>query len=131
LQPTDTITRILKQYPAAARVFERHGMEYCCSGVTTLADACAERGTDITEVIRDLEELLTPASEGPDPSILSATELVEHIKSTHHAYLGEEIPRLDAMTERVAMVHGGRNPRLQEVRDTWGEVALLVKAHME
>ncbi len=131
LQPTDTITRILKQHPAAARVFERYGMDYCCAGGTTLEAACVERGADVTELIRDLEELLAPAQGGPDVATLSGPELADHIRSTHHAYLREELPRLDAMTERVALVHGGRNPHLEAVRETWQEVALLMKAHLE
>lgn len=131
LQPSDTITRILKQHPAAARVFERHGMDYCCAGGTTLEAACAERGTDVGTLIRDLEDLIRPAAPGADPATLSLPELAEHIRSTHHAYIREELPRLDAMTERVALVHGARNPRLQAVHETWRQVAQAATAHLE
>lgn len=130
-QPTDTITRILKQHPAAARVFERYGMDYCCAGGTTLAAACSERGADTADLIRDLEELLTPAGQDHDVSPLSPAEFVDHMTSTHHVYLREELPRLDAMTTRVAMVHLERNPRLQEIRDTWHNVGSLMTAHLE
>lgn len=129
--PHDTITRILREHPAAARVFERHGMDYCCAGGTTLEAACLERGTSVDALITDLEELLAPAGAGPELDSLTLPDLVEHIRSTHHAYLREELPRLDAMTERVALVHGNRNPRLQAVHETWTEVALLAKAHLE
>ncbi len=130
-QPHDTITRILRQHPAASRVFERHGMDYCCAGGTTLEAACLERGTPVESLIADLEELLAPADAGPEIDGLTLPDLVAHIRSTHHASLREELPRLDAMTERVALVHGNRNPRLQAVHETWTEVALLARAHLE
>src|SRR5690606_8937876 len=77
--PHDTITRILREHPAAARVFERHGMDYCCAGGTTLEAACLERGTSVDALITDLEELLAPAGAGPELDSLTLPDLVEHI----------------------------------------------------
>ena len=130
-QPTDTIARILKQHPAAARVFERYGMDYCCGGGATLEKACTERGANTAELLRDLEEVVSPAQDGPDLGSLTLSALADHIESTHHAYLREELPRLDAMTARVAMVHGARNPRLVAIRDTWHEVSETLSAHLD
>lgn len=130
-QSTDTIARIMKRHPGAARVFERHRMDYCCGGGTTLETACAERGEAVDDLMRELEALLQPAGEAADPSALPLAELVDHIESTHHAYLREELPRLDAMTDRVAQVHGLHDPRLLEVRDTWRTVSDTMAAHLE
>lgn len=130
-QPTDTIARVLKRYPAASRVFERHNMDYCCGGGATLEAACAERGEEAADLIRELDALLAPAGSAPDPGSLSLTELADHIEATHHAYLREELPRLDAMTDRVARVHGARDPRLVEVRDAWRAVSGTMAAHLE
>jgi regulator of cell morphogenesis and NO signaling len=129
-QTTDTIARIMKQHPAAARVFERHRMDYCCGGGATLADACAERGEDVEALVRELDELLAPKSASADPAEMSLSDLTDHIEATHHAWLREEMPRLDAMTDRVARVHGARNPRLDEIRDVWRGVSETMQAHL-
>ena len=54
-----------------------------------------------------------------DAASMSLTELADHIEQTHHHYLRSELPRLDGMTEKVASVHGGRNPRLHQIRETF------------
>ncbi|MGZ4706043.1 MAG: hemerythrin domain-containing protein, partial [Acidimicrobiales bacterium] len=54
----------------------------------------------------------------PDPApwaTFGPAELVDHLEATHHAYLHEELPRLTALSEKVAQVHGGRHPELLEV----------------
>jgi regulator of cell morphogenesis and NO signaling len=47
---------------------------------------------------------------------LSPALLVDHIEQTHHVYLHEELPRLEALSEKVAGVHGARHPELVELR---------------
>lgn len=130
-QSTDTVTRILRLHPATARVFERHGMDYCCGGNTSLEAACAGRGLETAALIRELEDIVAPAGSGPDLASLSLSELAAHIEATHHAYLREELPRLDAMTERVALVHGHRNSRLEVIRDIWHGVSAVMSAHLD
>ena len=70
LQPDSTLADLAVAFPAASRVFRRHGLDYCCHGRRPVAEACAERGwehhvqkTTIGEVIDDL---LDPA-ETPCP----------------------------------------------------------------
>ncbi|QDV86197.1 hemerythrin domain-containing protein [Stieleria magnilauensis] len=58
---------------------------------------------------------------------MSLTELADHIETTHHAYLREELPRLDFMTEKVARVHGDKEPRLLKTR----EAVVALKAELE
>jgi regulator of cell morphogenesis and NO signaling len=58
---------------------------------------------------------------------MTLTELADHIEATHHAYLKEELPRLDSMTEKVARVHGEHEPRLAQTRQAF----LALKAELE
>jgi regulator of cell morphogenesis and NO signaling len=59
------------------------------------------------------------------------TSLVDHIVTTHHAYLREEFPRLTKMTERVAQVHGERHSELPEVRDVFAALRNELEMHMQ
>jgi regulator of cell morphogenesis and NO signaling len=53
---------------------------------------------------------------GQDWSALELDELVQHILDTHHGYLHAELPRLVALADKVAAVHGDRHPELATVR---------------
>lgn len=131
-QVTDTIARILKVCPETSRVFEKAGMDYCCGGGVSLEAACKERGVDAVALLADLEATagIEDAS-GDDISALSLSRLTDHIEGTHHAYLRAELPRLLAMTEKVAMVHGGKEPRLLRVHDTFTSLARELSEHLD
>jgi regulator of cell morphogenesis and NO signaling len=130
-QPTDTITRILKEHPAAARVFERNGIEFCCAGATTLEEASGDRGIPTEILLADLRALLEPQAEHACISGLPLTGMAAHVEEVHHGYLREELPRLDAMTARVAAVHGNRDARLNSVREVWAALSATMAAHLE
>jgi regulator of cell morphogenesis and NO signaling len=65
-----------------------------------------------------------------DVAAMSLTELADHIEQTHHAYLHSELPRLDEMTEKVASVHGERDPRLHQIRQIFLALAAEMSGHM-
>lgn len=113
IDPSTTLAELVTQRPALARELERRSLDYCCGGQRSLADACARRGLDVEETAAALE-----AVGSPDPApwaTFGPAELVDHLEATHHAYLHEELPRLTALSEKVAQVHGSRHPELHEV----------------
>jgi regulator of cell morphogenesis and NO signaling len=61
---------------------------------------------------------------------MGPAELVDHIESTHHRYLHEELPRLAALTQKVVGVHGGRHPELREVEATYAELQADLEPHL-
>ena len=58
------------------------------------------------------------------------TALCDHIVETHHAYLREELPRLDFMTRKVAAVHGDHEPHLQAIREVFIGFSRELSQHM-
>lgn len=129
---TDTVGDVVVRRPALSREFEQAGIDYCCGGRKTLEEACWEKGLDPASFLERLEGV-APAGEdesGVDPATLSLVQLADHIEQTHHAYLRAELPRLDRLTKKVAAAHGGRNPRLHEVRDIVLALAPELSSHM-
>ena len=105
---------IVAARPAAARVFETFGLDYCCNGDRTLEDACTSAGVDLDTVAARLADL----DDAPAPwTALGMSELAAHIVETHHEYLYEELPLLDALAKKVYSVHGQRHPELAEIAD--------------
>lgn len=125
---TDTLADLVTASPAAARILERHGLDYCCGGQRSLEQSCASNGVDLGVV---LDELATIDGEpGPDWASMRPAELVDHIEATHHRYLHDELPRLTALAIKVEGVHGARHPELHEVRSTHEELQNDLEPHL-
>jgi regulator of cell morphogenesis and NO signaling len=106
----DLVTR----NPAAARVFDAHGLDYCCGGYRTLADACAAAGIDPAVV----EHALAALGDEPttaDWATLRPGALADHVQRVHHEHLAEELPRLRALLVKVYAAHRDHHPELDDV----------------
>lgn len=127
-----TVGDLVRQSPNRARVFEALSIDYCCGGKLPLDDACRRKGIKIDDVLQQLATCDSNRTEKPaiDPDAMGLTELADHIEQTHHAYLKEELPRLDFMTEKVARVHGDKEPRLQQVREAFVALKAELEPHM-
>ena len=113
-----TVREIALDNPAAIRVFEKFGIDYCCGGRKPLAQACEERAIEPAAVLAAIEATATPAeATGPDWNTGSLGELCRHIVETHHAYVRAEIPRLQFFAEKVLSRHGNTHPELARIRE--------------
>lgn len=127
--PIGEIVRVL---PASARIFEKLRIDYCCGGKKSLAEACNGRKLDAAIVVAMLSALDTAPKElQRDPDAMSLSELCDHIQKTHHAFLQEELPRLDFLTRKVAAVHGGHEPRLLVLRQVFEDFNAEMTSHTE
>lgn len=125
--PESTLAEIVVAEPAAARVLEQLGLDYCCGGGHTLREACSSRGLDVERVLAAVR-----ASEGGgacEIAGLSPAELCDHVVTTHHDYLRSELPRLSALLEKVERAHGADDARLGEVRHVFGELRSELEQH--
>jgi regulator of cell morphogenesis and NO signaling len=58
------------------------------------------------------------------------SELIAHIKDTHHRYVREELARLGPLFAKVCSVHGTNHPELDGIRATFGGLAQELTTHM-
>ena len=74
---------ILARHPQLGPRLAAHGLDACCGGMHPLRDACAARGKDLDEVVRDLEAART-GTEGSElvPPTLSIRELLRRFPAT-------------------------------------------------
>lgn len=128
-----TVGQWVARYPQTARIFESRGIDYCCGGKRSLEEACARNGKDPAALRAELAEALeqTPARAETDWSRASLTALIDHIESTHHRYLKEEMPRLAALAHKVARVHGERHPELPELDAAVDRLVRELVPHLE
>ena len=133
IDPQATVGQLVTERPGRSRVFETLKIDYCCGGKKPLSEACAKRGLDLQTVIELLQKADTKGGRSEDmvdADGLSLTDLADHIEREHHAYLRTELPRLDAMTEKVYRVHGEAEPRLGDVRRAFCALRDELTTHM-
>ncbi len=127
-----TVGEIVAENPSLARVFQSFKIDFCCQGGRTLREACTLKGVAPEAVLDQLEAGMKEKQDtGANPALLPPVELADHIVSTHHAYLRNELPRLLAMSQRVAHVHGGHTPSLVEVFELFVAMADELNSHLE
>lgn len=124
-----TLGAVVTAHPQLARELERQGLDYCCGGQRTIADASREVGIDPVAVVASLCSLSTPTDAQPWAT-MPVAELVDHVESTHHRYLWDELPRLSALIAKIVDVHGRHHPELATVRDVFMDVRAELEPHL-
>lgn len=129
IDPTRTLAELVTAHPGSAAVLDRLGLDYCCGGNRSVADAARHKGMPIDDVVAALQSVPVgpPAAGWTD---LGVAALVDHIESTHHAYLDDALPRLDALATKVADAHGARHPELHQVGRLVAELRAELEPHL-
>lgn len=123
---------IVAENLAAAKVFEAHGMDFCCHGSQTLEAACAARHIAIEQLETELAALnKEPTAERPDVNAMSLSELTRHIVAVHHVYTKKALPEITGRLDTVIQVHGGNHPKLAAVRQLFTALRQELELHLE
>ncbi len=131
-----TVRDFVGRYPQTRQVFEEHGIDYCCGGGQTLAEAAKSRGLELQRLATALDAALQtpPGGDGaaePDWYGGSLRTLVDHIVQTHHAYLRKALPQLRLLTQKVLSAHGAHHGKmLQEVCDLCAALDAELSSHL-
>jgi regulator of cell morphogenesis and NO signaling len=125
---TSTLGELVAAAPGRAAVLDRLGLDYCCHGQRSLADACAEAGLDPASVAALLDQP-DAIGAGVDHPIEPAA-LAEYIEGTHHRYLHDELPAVAMLAAKVRDVHRERHPELDDVSRLVAEVGSDLEPHL-
>lgn len=128
-----TVAGIVTEHAVAARVFQKHGIDYCCHGNVTVPQACQQGRLDPEALFAELEAAIAGSEHPPeqDPRTLPTAALIARIVAQHHGYLRRALPHLAPLMAKVAGVHGPRNATLREVHEAFRELAASLEPHLE
>lgn len=132
LATSKTVGELALEIPGATRVFENLGIDYCCGGKQSLAEACLAAGVTAESVIKSLEHVNSSHAVFEEPNFLTATlaELIDHIVEKHHVFTKTEIARLGALIDKVHGVHGQNHPELAEIKSLFASLSAELEPHM-
>ena len=124
-----TVRDLASTNPGAARIFESFGIDYCCGGERSLAQACSVAKVSVQEVVDALDKPQAKECDR-DWQAASLTGLSTHIVEKHHGYVRREIPRLVELIAKVAKVHGQNHPELEKVEVSFRALAEELTMHL-
>jgi regulator of cell morphogenesis and NO signaling len=126
-----TVADIAAALPSSVRVFQRHGIDFCCGGKMPLARACQEHGVPFVAVVREVEAAAQErTADERDWNHEPLQAVIDHILSTYHEPLREELPRLESMATKVSQVHGAKAAYLVRLEAIVSELSAELRSHM-
>ncbi|HOO09570.1 MAG TPA: iron-sulfur cluster repair di-iron protein [Cyclobacteriaceae bacterium] len=115
-----------------AEVFEKFGIDFCCGGKKTVAEACAKMGLDANVVSRELRKVENrPNRSVHDFSTWNAGLLMEYIINNHHQYVARSLPFLSVISAKVAHVHGGLHPEAVDIANHFEALEFELETHLQ
>lgn len=124
---------IAVQFPTAIPVLERLGVDYCCHGQHTLAEACSKKNITLEPVLTELKQFQQKDEKSGDAQWATAPlkQLTEYIVSKHHAFTREQLKLIDDLMTKVEHRHGPEHPEVYQLGKAIAVFASELKHHAE
>lgn len=127
-----TIGEIVAADFRTATVFEKHGIDFCCGGMVTLAATCTKNGLDLAAITDELKAVEhEPTNRSQNYSSWALPFLADYIVNTHHAYLKENDEQIAAYARKIAAVHGVHHPEVIRISAIFDKIAADMTAHLK
>jgi regulator of cell morphogenesis and NO signaling len=114
----------------AANVMEQFGIDFCCGGRRSLADACRLASADPAAVVTALNALPGQAVDRVDAAHWPIDRLIDHIVGTHHAYVRQALPAIAGRLATLREAHGPRHPELACIADVFDQIGAELMQHL-
>ncbi|MGO8721008.1 MAG: iron-sulfur cluster repair di-iron protein [Acidobacteriaceae bacterium] len=122
---------IAVEYPTTIPVLERFGIDFCCGGKHTLAEACTRRDVAVDPVLEELK-LQQRKTNTPEVQWQSAPlkDLADYIVSRHHAFTREQIQLIGGLMAKVESRHGANHPEVAQIAKVFAVVSAELAHHL-
>jgi regulator of cell morphogenesis and NO signaling len=127
-----TVAELAANSLAAVRIFEKHGIDYCCGGKRPLEDVCRQKGQDVRLLAQELEAALQGnAIDERDWRAAPLHQLIDHIVTVHHASLRRELPAIQGRLDKVYRIYNHRyGPTLVGLPEAFTALRAELEPHM-
>jgi len=127
-----TLASIVTQNHQVVPVLEKHHLDFCCKGKTTLKASCKEKGISVEELIAELENVTNKDAKFQQPfNEMTAEQLIGYILIHHHFYVKQSMPSILSHVEKVAEKHGARFPNMVKVFQLFKAINEEMTLHMQ
>lgn len=127
-----TVGEIVAADFRTAKVFETHGIDFCCGGKVALSATCLEKGLDIDAIKKDLEVVQSaPVERSQNYSSWEPPFLTDYIVNIHHSYLKENDAQIATYARKIAGVHGAHHPEVIQIASIFDKIATDMTTHLK
>lgn len=131
---SETIGQIVTAFPGSSNLFQEHGIDFCCGGGRSLTSALRQKNIEEAAFIEKLNRFYAEANQKTDPNTdwakLSSSQLIDHIVTTHHAYLERELPVLSQFVTKILRVHGPERLELAKLHMLFHQMKMELEQHL-
>ena len=129
---TRSVKTLVLEDIALAHVFERYGIDYCCSGDDeTLEVACTRKGIALGALVQEIEATRSARPYSFLHSDLWDMEfLIDYIIENHHRYCKATIPVLLSQLQQLMEMQGADYPHIRPVMMLFERMTREVEQHM-
>ncbi|MFD1851500.1 iron-sulfur cluster repair di-iron protein [Oceanobacillus bengalensis] len=128
-----TPANIVKIFPKASDLFKEHRIDFCCGGNRPLKETFVEKDLDekliLSKLNTSFETWNKEDHEVVDWDSKPLSELVDHIRHHHHAYLMEELPALGQFVTKIFRKHGPNHPHLMDLYRIYSKFSMEMEEH--
>ena len=121
---------IAVEYPTAIPVLERFGIDYCCGGSHTLAEACSKSNINLAPVLEELnlqQQTASPAEDHWQTAPLK--ELADYVVQKHHAFTRKQITLIGDLLAKVESRHGADHPEIFKTSKVFAVISSELTHH--
>lgn len=116
----------------AASVFQQYGIDFCCKGNRSIADACRESSVSPGLLITALQECIGSKEEAANHYESWPLDLlIDYIEKKHHRYVREKSPELLQYLDRICQVHGAHHPEFLDIHSLFQTITTELNVHMQ
>jgi regulator of cell morphogenesis and NO signaling len=116
--------------PAAARVLEEHGIDYCADAELSIRELCTSRNLDLAAILEELSNAQPREREDRDWTTAPIRDLVDHLVSEDHSFFRSELAVLERRLAMVTASHGAKHPQLMHVLRVFRTLRENLEMHM-
>jgi regulator of cell morphogenesis and NO signaling len=127
-----TMSELVVQKPSRGLFFESYGLDYCCGGKRTLAEACRVQNLNPDTVLSSLQDFDSQSQKSEvNYSNFSITQIIDHLLETHHVYTRETLELLNHLVDKVTDRHQAVHPELIKIQAIFREMRLELLMHLQ
>jgi regulator of cell morphogenesis and NO signaling len=129
---TTTIGEFVAKDFRTAAVFSKYGIDFCCKGNRTIAEASEKKGADSQAIIAEINAILESKTDHSiDFKSWPLDLLADYIEKTHHRFVVEKTNVLLPFLDKLCKVHGPSHPELLEINALFLGCATDMAQHMK
>lgn len=125
-----TVAEVARKNDETAKVSNKYGIGYCCSGSENIRSAAATAKIGFQDLENDILKTKSTESFLGASGFYDLQVLIDHLILKHHIYLKETIPILKQYALVVVQAHSENNPELIQVQRLLSIVVRQLRGQM-